>query len=251
MYEIDKKKFGALVSQLRKEKGYTQKELAEKLFLSDKAISKWETGNSIPDTTMLIPLADLLGVTVTELLMCERIRDGENMDTKKVEIIVKTAITYSDEKIVRAYQVKSRWHLIYICCLFLGVGLTWINYSQHISTTTLLVSMILGAVFGAYFCFCVKMKLPSFYDENRCGLYYDWGFELNLPGAAFNNSNWFQVVRSVRIWACFTMILHPILNFVMSYINREFWMQVESYIVLVVLLGGLFLPIYMVSRKVE
>ena len=43
---IDKEKFGAFVAQLRKEKGLTQKELAEKLFLSDKAISKWERGFS-------------------------------------------------------------------------------------------------------------------------------------------------------------------------------------------------------------
>ena len=46
MFEIDKKKFGTFVSELRREKGYTQKELAEKLFISDKAISKWETGVS-------------------------------------------------------------------------------------------------------------------------------------------------------------------------------------------------------------
>ena len=46
MFEIDKKKFGAFLSQLRKEKGYTQKDLAQKLFLSDKAVSKWETGVS-------------------------------------------------------------------------------------------------------------------------------------------------------------------------------------------------------------
>ena len=47
MYELDRKKFGALVSELRKEKGYTQKDLAQKLFLSDKAVSKWETGGSL------------------------------------------------------------------------------------------------------------------------------------------------------------------------------------------------------------
>lgn len=46
MYELDRKKFGAFVSELRKEKGYTQKELAQKLLISDKAISKWETGVS-------------------------------------------------------------------------------------------------------------------------------------------------------------------------------------------------------------
>lgn len=46
MFEIDKKKFGFFVAELRKEKNFTQKELAEKLFLSDKAVSKWETGVS-------------------------------------------------------------------------------------------------------------------------------------------------------------------------------------------------------------
>ena len=43
MFEIDKQKFGAFIAELRKEKGMTQKELAEKLFISDKAVSKWET----------------------------------------------------------------------------------------------------------------------------------------------------------------------------------------------------------------
>lgn len=47
MYTIDKKVFGAFVSRLRKEKGYTQKELASRLFVSDKAVSKWETGVSL------------------------------------------------------------------------------------------------------------------------------------------------------------------------------------------------------------
>ncbi len=46
MFEIDKEKFGLFLAQLRKEKGWTQKELAERLFLSDKAVSKWERGVS-------------------------------------------------------------------------------------------------------------------------------------------------------------------------------------------------------------
>ena len=44
MFEIDKERFGAFLLELRKEKGYTQKQLAEKLFVSDKAVSKWERG---------------------------------------------------------------------------------------------------------------------------------------------------------------------------------------------------------------
>ena len=47
MYELDKEKFGTFLVQLRKEKGLTQKELAEKLYVSDKAVSKWERGLSL------------------------------------------------------------------------------------------------------------------------------------------------------------------------------------------------------------
>ena len=46
MYTIDKQEFGAFVARLRKERGFTQKELAQRLFISDKAVSKWETGVS-------------------------------------------------------------------------------------------------------------------------------------------------------------------------------------------------------------
>ncbi len=67
MTHIDKQKFGTFIAMLRKEKGITQKELAEQLFISDKAVSKWETAASVPNIDLLIPLANLLGVTVTEL----------------------------------------------------------------------------------------------------------------------------------------------------------------------------------------
>ena len=71
-FEIDKEQFGAFVAQLRKEKGLTQKALAEQLYVSDKAVSKWERSLSLPDVTLLHPLADVLGVTVEELLACKR-----------------------------------------------------------------------------------------------------------------------------------------------------------------------------------
>lgn len=46
MYDIDKQRFGAFIASLRKERGMTQKQLAQQLFISDKAVSKWETGVS-------------------------------------------------------------------------------------------------------------------------------------------------------------------------------------------------------------
>ena len=58
MYEIDKEAFGKFLAQQRKAKGYTQKALAEKLFVSDKAVSKWERSLSMPDISLLIPLSE-------------------------------------------------------------------------------------------------------------------------------------------------------------------------------------------------
>lgn len=68
MYQINNEKFGQFLAEVRKEKQMTQKDLADKLFVSDKTVSKWERGNSMPNVTLLIPIADILGITVTELL---------------------------------------------------------------------------------------------------------------------------------------------------------------------------------------
>lgn len=59
---MDNEKFGEFIKKLRKEKGITQKELGEKLNITDKAISKWERGLSFPDITMLNILAELFSV---------------------------------------------------------------------------------------------------------------------------------------------------------------------------------------------
>lgn len=249
MFEIDKKKFGAFVSELRKEKGYTQKELAQKLFISDKAVSKWETAVSIPDTALLVPLAELLGVSVTELLMCERMKKEESMDAGQVESIVKTALSYSEEEDTRAYQTKNKWPIIYLFSVIIGCVGVWFCYTHQILTEAMRTVVSLGAVFGAYFCFLVKTKLPTFYDENRCGLYYDGAFRMNVPGVVFNNSNWPYVVRVGRIWACLSVVLYPIINMAMHFINPELWMQMELYVCLILLLGGLFISIYVVGKK--
>lgn len=251
MFEIDKKKFGAFVSELRKEKGYTQRELAEKLFISDKAVSKWETGVSIPDTALLIPLAELLDVTVTELLMCQRMNTDTPMDAGQVEDVVKTALNYSEEKTARAYQAKTKWPLIYFCSLIAGVAGMLTGTHLQMKSTTMITSVVLGAVFGAYFCIFVKTKLPAFYDENRCGLYYDGFFRMNIPGVAFNNSNWPHILRAGRIWSCLTISLYPVINIIMNHLNPKLWMYTETYVCLVLVLGGLYVPIYVLGRKYQ
>lgn len=74
---MNKQKTGALIAAIRKEKGLTQEQLAEKLYVTGKAVSKWERGDSAPGVDLLEPLARELDITVTELLAGERVPQEE------------------------------------------------------------------------------------------------------------------------------------------------------------------------------
>ncbi len=250
MFEIDKKKFGIFVAELRKKKGYTQKELSERLFVSDKAVSKWETGMSIPDPALLIPLADLLGVSVTELLMCER-TEQEAMNADQVENMIKTAISYSEGAPARAYQSRGKWAMIYLLSVVTGGIALLLNHLQGQITEMTLVAVILGAVFGAYFCFFARTRLPAYYDENRIGGVHDGPFRMNVPGVTFNNTNWPYIILVGRVWSCLATAVYPLLAALMTSLFADAWLNIERCIYLPLVLGGLFIPMYVVGRKYQ
>ena len=68
---MDQVRIGRFIAEERKKKGWTQKQLAEKLNISDKTVSKWECGNGFPEVSLLLPLCDELGITVNDLLSGE------------------------------------------------------------------------------------------------------------------------------------------------------------------------------------
>lgn len=70
---MDQIKIGKFIAEIRKEKGLTQSQLAEKLLISNKTVSKWETGKGMPEVSLMLPLCEELGINVNELLTGERI----------------------------------------------------------------------------------------------------------------------------------------------------------------------------------
>ena len=84
---MDQVKIGKFISDERKAKGYTQKQLSELLGISDKTISKWECGNGFPEASLLLPLCNELEITVNELLTGERISQ-QNYKEKAEENMV-------------------------------------------------------------------------------------------------------------------------------------------------------------------
>lgn len=73
---------GALIAQLRKEQGLTQKQLAEQLHISDRTISKWERGAGFPDVSLLEPLADALHCSVVSLLEGRLVEEPAEIDVR-------------------------------------------------------------------------------------------------------------------------------------------------------------------------
>lgn len=247
MFEIDKQKFGSFVAALRKEKGLTQKELAQHLFISDKAVSKWETAVSIPDTALLIPLADLLGVTVTELLLCERMNSTHSVGVGQVEEIVKTAISLSDDT-QRAYQTKTHWIFVYAAALLMSTIGLFLSYKIGNLNESLITTTLLSAIFGAYFCCFTKVRLPSYYDENQISNYYDGILQMHIPGLIFNNSNWPYIVQTLRISTSLLTVFLPLCSIMMHLYSPVWLMNKEPFVLLVLLLGGLFIPLYAIGK---
>ena len=112
---------GALIRDLRKEKKLTQKELAQRLHVTDQAVSKWERGLCAPDIALLEPLAQVLGATVLELV-CGK-RTGQQTHSEQIDGAVKEVLQYSEQEIVRRRKTLRRRSLLAVlgACLALLV----------------------------------------------------------------------------------------------------------------------------------
>lgn len=94
---MDQRRIGSFISELRKEKNMTQKELAEKLGVTDRAVSKWENGRGMPEVSLMKPLCDILDITVNELLSGERIAQKDYQKTSEFRFL--DTIQFADKKI--------------------------------------------------------------------------------------------------------------------------------------------------------
>lgn len=114
---MDKKEIGSKISAIRKERGLTQKDLAEKLHVSDKTVSKWETGTHFPDIGIMEDLAATLEISVAELLGLE--------NASSEEMITKIALISIEEKDSIVKEIRNRGWLTVIIGLILWGGMIY------------------------------------------------------------------------------------------------------------------------------
>ena len=156
---MDAKKFGTFIATLRKENNMTQVELAQKLQVTDKAVSKWERGLGFPDINTIEPLADALGVSVLEIMRSERIAETEiTQDTASAAL---TDI-FEFVKLQRKAERKSIFKIAggVAACLFLMFlidGMGWLGFAMVYFPVICLLSGIALLIYGVW---RKKNKLP-------------------------------------------------------------------------------------------
>ena len=119
---MDQVKIGKFIAQCRKEQNITQSQLAEKLNITDKAISKWETGKGLPDSSIMLEVCQQLKINANELLSGERL-NTENYQEKANENIV-----YIKKEAEKNKKMKNKIIILFLIFIFLFIiGITLIS----------------------------------------------------------------------------------------------------------------------------
>ena len=104
---MDQIKAGAFLKDLRKEKGITQEQLAEELGVSDRTISRWETGNNMPDISLLVEIADYFDVSIPEIIKGERKSEEMKEESKEVAETMSYYAKAEKEQLVKSIRNMS------------------------------------------------------------------------------------------------------------------------------------------------
>ncbi len=112
---MDTQKIGKFLKKLRNEKNMTQEELAEHMHVSNRTVSRWETGSNLPDIAILIELSDFYAVDLREIL------DGERKDQRMEKETEKTILKVAEYNQEESKQFFSRWRMLFTFGLVISV----------------------------------------------------------------------------------------------------------------------------------
>lgn len=157
---MDAKQFGAFVAACRKERSLTQAQLAEKLHVTDKAVSRWERGLGFPDIATIEPLAEALNITITELMRSQKLPET-SLTPQESDSLISDTLLLADGQRAAERRAILRVMLIsafILLLLFLIDSLTPIGFIGVFLPAACLIS---GAALFIYACFRKRRGLGS------------------------------------------------------------------------------------------
>ena len=167
---MDLKKTGEFIQECRKNKKLTQVQLAQKIGVSEKTISKWECGKGFPDTTLMLPLCKVLGISANELLSAKKFEsEKEYMEVAENNLI---ALKSQQEKSVK-HLLFSEWVMIWFSMVILlscVVVASYINFPT-IWRVLILIFGFVNLFVAVWFSIVIETK-AGFYECGECGHKY-------------------------------------------------------------------------------
>lgn len=162
---MDQIKIGRFIASCRKMQGMTQKQLAEKIGISNRAVSKWETGKSMPDYGIMLELCDLLKINVNELLSGERIMaDAYNKQAEDNLLAMKKEVENKNRQLLRVeYWIAFQTIIVGLCIIFVASFLempAWIRI--------VLICFVLVMVFAVVFVAVGIEQKAGYYECQNC-----------------------------------------------------------------------------------
>lgn len=159
-------KIGAFIAAQRKAKGLTQVALAEKLGITDRAVSKWERGKGMPDASLMLDLCEALDITVNELLCGERI-NMENNQQKTEELLLEMAKTVEQKNRI---IWTSMWIIMAVSIIAMLAGLGAVAYFVPEGIWQLVSILGIGVLFIVPCFYALKLEVSvGYYKCKNCG----------------------------------------------------------------------------------
>lgn len=125
---MNQEKIGKFIAELRKDNNMTQVELANKLGITDRAISKWENGRGMPDLSLLKPLCEILGISINELLSGEKLNQDEYQEKFEENII--NTIDYTNKKLQKSKRIIKIVLVAFLSLLIILTTLFFIDVNR-------------------------------------------------------------------------------------------------------------------------
>ena len=199
---MDQLKIGKFIAKCRKQKCLTQMQLAEKLSITDKAVSKWERGVAMPDTSIMLELCDILGISVNELLSGEKI-DMENNNQKNEQLLLdmakelekKNKTIWTSMWVIMIASMTALFAGIFIAAFLIHEGvwqLVTILGSCVVFLIPCLYALKLEVSVGAYKCQNCGYEIVPTYKEAMSAMHR--GFTRHLLCPKCNKRTWCKKV---------------------------------------------------------
>lgn len=186
---MDQLKIGKFIAECRKKNGLTQMQLAEKLNITDRAISKWENGKSLPDSSIMLELCEVLGITVNDLLSGEVITMNDNKNSEKLLLEMVKEKEKSDERLLTIEIVIGTISAV------LSLALVLVSAYAPMTNWLRIVLGGTGFVFLFVIAFCMLKieQVAGYYECQECHHKY-------VP--TYQNVLWAMHINRTRYMKC-------------------------------------------------